>query len=562
MIVGRIFQHPAPSLAWDRTPVREELFGAERLEQHARSLAAAQQVTARQSRDGRLAARLAENAAFLLQANRALAKSAKDGHHATPAAEWLADNYHLVDMQIREIGIDLPPGFYAQLPKLASGPFSGLPRVFGAMWSLVAHTDSHVDLETLRRYLAAYQTVQPFTIGELWAVPITLRIVLIENLRRVAELVVYDAAARQAADDLSDRVQDAGSTGQDLLAVLPDDPSEYTKVTDPFAVQLAHRLRGRDPRTNPALAWLDRCLAARGATVDAVVHAELQKHGTSNATVRNIITSLRIIAGIDWTEVFEHLSLVDTILAAAVPFASMDFTTRNLYRTAIETLSRGSGCSELDIARKAARAADEHKDGRKGDPGYYLIGQGRPEFEAAVGYRPTLRLWLKQACRRPGISGYGAAVVALALGFVAIPLWLSAELGLGLPWLLGLGAAGFVLASDAAVACTNRVATWAFGATALPGLALETGIPARLRTLVAVPILLTTEAAVAEHVARLEIHHLASPEGDLHFALLSDWTDGDSEHRNDDESLLAAAIEGIARLNRRYGAAPGGTGRN
>lgn len=179
---------------WDRVPVRGEIFGAERLEQHARSLAAAQPVSKGRIRDDRLAGRLADNATFLLQANRALAKSTEDGHHDTPAAEWLADNYHLVDMQIREIGIDLPPGFYAQLQKLATGPFTGLPRVFGAMWSLVAHTDSHIDLEALRRYLVAYQTVQPFTIGELWAVPITLRIVLIENLRRVdAQGVMLEA---------------------------------------------------------------------------------------------------------------------------------------------------------------------------------------------------------------------------------------------------------------------------------------------------------------------------------------------------------------------------------
>ena len=138
VIVGRIFQHTEPPLPWDRTPIRAELFGADRLEQLAKSIAAAQPVTRGQWRDGRLAARLADNAAFLLQANRTLAQSAENGHHATPAAEWLADNYHLVDMQIREIGIDLPPGFYAQLPKLAVDPFAGLPRVFGAAWSFVA----------------------------------------------------------------------------------------------------------------------------------------------------------------------------------------------------------------------------------------------------------------------------------------------------------------------------------------------------------------------------------------------------------------------------------------
>jgi cyclic beta-1,2-glucan synthetase len=558
VIFGRIFEHRAPPLPWDRTPVRAELFGAERLEQHAKSLAAAQVVTASPSRDRRLADRLTDNAAFLLQANRALAKSADDGHHATPAAEWLADNYHLVDMQIREIGVDLPPGFYAQLPKLATGPFTGLPRVFGAAWSLVAHTDSHCELEALRRFLVAYQVVQPLTIGELWALPIILRIVLIENLRRVAELVSDDAAARHAADDLAERVQDAGSNAPNLSADLPEDASGCKRLTDPFAVQLAHRLRGHDPKTNPALAWLDRRLAAQGTTVEAVVRDELQKQAMANATVRNVITSLRTIGGMDWTELFERVSLVDTTLAGCTPFASMDFTTRNLYRTAIEVLSRGSGRSELDIARAAVAAAATHPGDRRGDPGYYLVGGGQPGFEAAMGYRPTLRAWLERACRGLGIGGYGAAVVAHALIFVAIPLRLTADAGAGTLLLVVLGAAGFVLASDAAVACVNRLAMWAFGATALPGLELEAGIPAPLRTMVVVPVLLTTEASVAEQVAQLEIHHLASQDGEVQFALLSDWTDSAAEHADGDAALLAAATAGIARLNRQYGKAPCG----
>ena len=553
MIVGRIFEHLSPLLPWDRTPVRAELFGAERLEQHARSLAADQEVTTGRTRDGRLADRLADNAAFLLQANRALAKSADDGHHATPAAEWLADNYHLVDMQIREIGIDLPPGFYAQLPKLAAGPFIGLPRVFGAMWSLVAHTDSHIDLDVLHLYLVAYQSVQPLTIGELWAMPITLRIVLIENLRRVAELVVDDAAARQAADDLAERMEACGTDVPGPPGGLPGN----SPVSEPFAVQLAHRLRGHDPKTNPALEWLDRRLEAQGKTVAAVVRDELQKHGMANATIRNVITSLRMIAGVDWTDLFERVSLVDAVLAAT-PFASMDFTTRNLYRTAIEALSRGCDRSELDIAREAVKAAAEDLDDRGGDPGHYLIGSGRPGFEAALGYRPPLRARFERRCRRLGIGGYGAAVVTLALAFVAMPLRFAAEAGAGAPWLVVLGATGFMLASDAAVACMNRLATWAFGATALPGLALEAGIPEHLRTLVVVPVLLTTEAAVADQVARLEIHHLASRDGEVQFALLSDWTDSVAEHADDDASLLATATSGIARLNRLHGEASAG----
>lgn len=530
--------------------MRAELFSAERLEEHAATLAASQPVTKGRGRDKRLVDRLAANAAFLLKANLTLAQSAEEGHHATPAADWLADNYHLVDMQIREIGIDLPLGFYMQLPKLAAGPFAGLPRVFGAMWSVVAHTDSHLELDVLARYLLAYQTAQPLTIGELWAVPITLRIVLIENLRRIAEIAVNDATARQAADDIAKLVEGGGNTAIDL--------GENAPVTDAFSVQLAHRMRGIDPRTNPALAWLDRRLEAQGTTLETVVRDELHKHGMANATVRNIITSLRLIAGVDWTGLFERVSPVDAVLQSSMPFAEMDSNTRNLYRTAIEALSRGSASSEIDIARKASHAAADHEGGREGDPGYYLIGGGRPEFEAAIGFRPPLRILIERGCRGLGIGGYGAAVVVLALAFVIAPLWLTAEAGTSAFMLAGLGIAGFVLASDVAVACTNRLAMWVFGAQALPGMALEEGLAAPLRTLVVVPVLLTTNASVAEQVARLELHHLASRDGEVHFALLSDWTDSTTEHAEADVALLAAATSGIARLNAVHGKAPGG----
>jgi cyclic beta-1,2-glucan synthetase len=547
--MGRLSEPSGSLHLWDKTVLHGELFGIERLEEHARSLAAAQPVAASRSRGHQLADRLAVNAAFLLQANHAMAEIAASGHHTTPAAEWLADNYHLVDMQVREIGIDLPPGFYAQLPKLAAGPFTGLPRVFGAVWSLVAHTDSHLDPEALRRYLVAYQSVQPLTIGELWAVPITVRIVLIENLRRVAELVVDDAAARQAADDLADRLQEAGAPD------LPADLADRTVLTDPFAVQLAHRLRGHDPLTDPALAWLDRRLAAQGTTAEVVVRDELQKHGIANATVRNIITSLRLTAALDWTDFFETVSLVDAALAGSV-VPGMDAATHTLYRTAIEGLARGSLHTELDIARRVVATASEHHGGREADPGYYLIGGGRPGLEASLQYRPPLRARLERTCRKLGISFYGAAVIVLAAAFVALPLRIGGEGGSLVFALLAM--AGFVIASDAAVACVNRLAAWAFGATILPGLHLDDGVPASLRTLVVVPTLLTSVASVAEQVARLEIHFLSSGSSEIHFALLSDWTDNVAEHGDGDAELLAAAADGIARLNQTHGPAPGG----
>lgn len=546
----------------DASPIREEMFGAERLEQHARSLATAQSITSRPPAVPSLHARLKSNASVLLAAYRATAAVAEAGRPVVPAAEWLLDNYHLIEEQIREIRDDLPPGYYRQLPKLADGPFAGYPRVLGLAWAYVAHTDSHFDPEMLRRFIAAYQQVEPLTIGELWAVAITLRIVLIENLRRLADQITDGRRSRQEADLLADRLLASGEAraalDADILIRLPEALDEV------FAAQLAKRLRDQDPRVTPALGWLEVRLGAQGASVDGVVQHAQQRLGASNVTVRNVITSMRLISDIDWAELFESVSLVDDRLRAGSAFAAMDFPTRNLYRSAIEQLARGSRTSELDIAGLALQAAAESAAMRDAeaepaaDPGYYLIGSGRSVLERTIHFRPPARLRFSRLSIRLGIGGYVGTILAVTLGLIALALWALGAAGLSGGWLALFALAGFLPASEVATALVNRGVAWMFGATSLPGLELAGGVPGSLRTLVAVPTLLTSEADLQEQIERLEVHFLSGAGGDLTFALLSDGIDADCEVLPGDAALLRCAAEGIEHLNRRYGPGPAG----
>ncbi|MBI3041255.1 MAG: glycosyl transferase [Betaproteobacteria bacterium] len=564
----RAFGRASRAPPWDNEKsIREELFSIERLEQHAESLAAAQPITARRVTGRSLAVRLRENESVLLEAYRAIGDAVGAGRAITPAAEWLLDNYHLVEEQIREIRDDLPPGYYRQLPKLAAGPFAGYPRVFGVAWAFVAHTDSRFDPEMLRRFVRAYQRVQPLSIGELWAVAITLRIVLVENLRRGARRIVASRAARQEADALADRLLGVnGRPGKPMRSVLQY--YEQASLPDAFAVQLVQRLRDQDPKITRALMWLEERLAAQGTTADQIVHDEHQRQGASNVTVRNIITSMRLISDVDWAELFENVSLVDETLRSGSDFAGMDFPTRNLYRSAIEELAWGSKLTELEIARAALlatndpeRRAQQEGDGagsRERDPGYHLIAGGRRAFEARVGFRAPLRSWPGRFTATIGIGGYIGTIGVAAAIILSFSLFALAGAGIGGGWLVFLALLGLIPAIDAAMALVNRGITREFGATILPGLELRDGIPSNLRTVVAVPILLTTQAALEEQIERLQIHHLASPERELHLALLSDWTDAATETVEGDDALLDAAAAGIARLNRRYGPAPGG----
>jgi cyclic beta-1,2-glucan synthetase len=560
-----IFGATGPRATWnDEAPIRAELFSVERLEEHARSLAAAQAITPGERDRPSLAKRLAENEAVLVAAYRDVAEAVDMGAAITPAAEWLIDNFHVVEKQIRDIRSDLPPSYYRQLPKLTAGPFAKYPRVFGVAWAFVAHTDSLFDPEVLRRYLRAYQDVQPLTIGELWAVAITLRIVLVENLRRIAQRIVDSRAGRRAADEAADRLLGAvGRVAESAEAVLP--PHGTATFSDSFLVQLVYRLRDQDPDLAPALAWLDEQMADQGTAADAVVRDEHQRQVAGSITVRNIITSMRLISDVDWTELFERVSLVDDVFKAGSSFEQMDFPTRNLYRSAVEELARGSDFTELGVARAAVASATWARsaaagaaDGRLADPGYYLIADGRSGFETEIGFEPPAQAWLGRFSRALGIGGYVSAGFIVAACMLAIPLSISAWTGVSRPWLLLLGTLSFIPALDLAVAVVNSVVTWRFRATLLPALDLSGGVPKSLRTLVAVPMLLTSLEDIEAQVERLEIHFLASPHGELHFALLTDWRDAESEHIDGDAELLTAAEEGVARLNQLYGRAPGG----
>jgi cyclic beta-1,2-glucan synthetase len=533
----------------DAAPIRNEIFVLDRLRQHAASLAMAQQITPNPVRVLSLRARLDDNAAVLLAAYRASAAELEQNRDVLPAAEWLLDNYHLVEAQIQEIRSDLPPGYYRQLPKLAAGPFAGYPRVFGLAWAFVAHTDSNFDPDTLVHFITAYQAVQPLSIGELWAIAISLRVVLVENLRRLTGQISDNLQARADAEAF---IADLRKTG----VVGARHSGDRAPLATRFAAELAKLLRDQDPMTTPALPWLEQMLIDQGTTVDTVVRQSQQEQGESNVSVRNVITSMRLISDIDWGDLVESVSLVDAALGADTGFAAMDFRSRNSYRDAVERLARGSGIAELAVAEQAVSAASAAGSGPAADPGYYLVGNGRADFEARIDYRPPPGHRMARGVRAMGLAGYVAAVVLATMALLVLALWLV-RASWSVPLLLF--AIGAILAfSDAATALVNRAIAAVVKPVMLPALEFADGVPSEFRTMVVVPAMLVSDIELADLIERLEVHHLNGVSGDLSFALLLDGVDAKAESLPDDARLLDLADAAIAALNARYPPGPAG----
>ena len=549
-------------------PILAELFSVERLEQHAQTLAAAQKVTDAPHRGHPVQPRIAENGRILLESYRILARAIKDERAITPAAEWLVDNFPIVDEQLREIRDDLPADYYHELPKLAEGHLAGFPRVMGLAWAYIAHTDSRFDPESLRRMVVAYQEVEPLTIGELWAIAISLRILLVDNLRRLAEQIVRSREARETADRIADGLLGFGPEGPEATMAALRRLSTSALPTA-ARVQLFQRLRDQDPAVTPALRWLEERLAAQGISPDETVRIEHQRQATMNVTVRNVITSMRHISWFDWAQFVESVSLVDEILRTPNAFGDEDFATRDRYRHAVEELARGSGRPEIDVARRAKAMADAISLAEdtlpspaepNRDPGYYLISDGRAELERALRFRVPMTVRLRRAYVRNAAFGYLGTIAAVTALVLAVPFLLGWDGRVGwagiLVAVLALGPA-----SDLAIALVNRSVTYVLGPRTLPRLDLDTGVPTELRTLVVVPMLLTSVADAEAQVGGLEVHYLGNREGDLRFALLSDWLDAPTEEVDGDDELLSAAAAAIDRLNERHGEAPGGGAR-
>jgi len=535
-----IFKREFPG---DAHPIRSELFGLERLEQHARSLAKAQVVGPAGHAGPALPRRLRENYAALGSHFRLLAEAAKAGTSITSAGEWFLDNFHIVEEQTRAAQRDLPHSFYRELPRLASGPMAGYPRVWGIAWALLAHTDSAFDEEKLQRFLTAYQEVAPLTIGELWAVPITLRIALVENLRRLTQLVITRVAEAGRGD----------ATARQLLAQPDADVAPLLQNPGPaFLARLEQRLRAQGDGADVLLRDIAFALDARGLDAHALAQQEYHTQAADDISVRNVITTMRLVSDIDWADLFEEVSLVEKTLSQAPGYSEMDFASRDRYRRAVESLARICDEAEVAVARGAVARALAGSDARRRDVGCYLIAEGRRDFARSLGCRPSLQHRLVRAAAATGLAGYVGAILVMTV-LVATTMALL-EFGQGATgWALALAAFLALLpASDLGVALVNRVVTRQRQPQPLPALSLKNGVPAELRTVLVVPTLLLREADIDAQIEQLEVHYLANADAGLTLVLLSDWADSPTEHAADDAALLERARRNIAILNRRY----------
>ncbi len=539
-------------------PLRAELFNVEQLARHARTLAANHQVVTRQGSNS-LLARLTQNEDILRTFNRATL-GVKPGRRIMPAAEWLLDNFYLIEEQIQMAKRHLPRGYSRELPRLLNGPSAGLPRVYDIVLELISHVDAQIDAEPLSAFIAAYQTVHSLKLGELWAIPIMLRLGLIENLQRVTSRLIVARADRDLADLWMNRLQEmAEKDPSHLVIVVADMAKSDLALSSSFVAEFCQRLSRQSPVLHLARGWLEQRLGQQGLSIEQLVQLDSQNQAADQVSVSHSITSLRFLSAMNWKDFVESLSLVETTLLGdpANIYGLMDFSTRDRYRHSVEFLSRHSQLSEAEVAQRAIQLAAESarqngEHDRTAHVGFHLIDRGQARLARNLKVRWPWQTTMERSIHRFPLffyaGGIGMLTLLATLGFLRQSLALEVQ-----GWKLIFFTLVFLLcASQLAVALMNWLSTLLVKPSLLPRMDYSDGIPADCRTMVVVPTMLTSVAGVDRLIETLEIHHLANRDEHLHFALLTDFRDAATRTLPGDDVLLQRTRVGIELLNRKY----------
>lgn len=536
----------------DEQPLSWELFNLEQLNRHASALAKLHRVRKVRKRD-ELLARLTSNEKVLLQAHVLLGETIKAKKRISPAGEWILDNFHFIEEQIRLAKKHLPQGYSAKLPQLDGGPSDGHPRVYDIALEIIAHVDGRIDQNNVASFVSTYQQTAPLTLGELWAIPIMLRLALIENLRRVAVRVMAGLEDRSKAEHWARVIlESVANDPKNLILVVADMARAKPPLTNSFVAEFTRRLQEFSGLVDIPLAWLDHQFLESGSSIQEKVQDEIQQQAANQVSVSCSIGSLRFLSAIDWREFVQDMSLVEQALKMdpCGVYGKMDFYTRDRYRHVIEDLARKHDLNEIQVAKAAVQLSlKEHSanplKNRRSHVGYYLIDKGYRDLQRSLNSKAPPLTSRDQTWAIIYFSTI--LVITLVIAGLMTDAMISIDY---LEW-LAITAAG-LCSSQVGVAIANWLVTLLKAPKILPRLDFSKEVPSDCRTLVVVPTLLFDLNNVEKLIEGLEIRYFGNRNPNVYFALLTDFADAKTEKTPQDDAILFAARNGIEQLNERH----------
>ncbi len=465
------------------------------------------------------------------------------------SAEWLLDNMYVIEGSIEDVKRNLPKKYYKKLPKIGSGPLQGYPRIYAIAIELVKSTAGRLNRDNIVEFLTSYQKNDPLTIGELWALPLMLRLRLIEWIQFLAIHVDNRMREGELASFWGNRLLYAVRHEPTKLQSFIEELTLKQKSPSPhFAEELLEHLFDEEAVLPLVRKWLEDHFAQ---PLNEILHQEHLQETSEQIVFSSSVLSLITLSQLSWKEIFEIVSPIDEILRADPLgiYLQMDFTTRNNYREVIELIARYSEKSEIEIAKTTLNKAKVGVEEVEKHVGYYLIDKGRELLEKDVAYQPTF----VQSIRR-WITNHSAVVYlgGITLLITSIELFIF-SLSPNLNYFFLFLALSIIPVMDLSIQIVHFILTLILPPIMLPKMHYEKNIPREYKTLVVVPTMLLKKDSINEEIDQLEIRYLGNTDPSLCFGLFSDFLDAPEQETKDDHALLEVAKNGIENLDKKYG---------
>lgn len=547
------------------------------LSHYAVTLAGLHRVTAKAGKP-LLIKRLDDNVKVLNQAYEIISEAIMTNRRITSTDEWLVDNYWMINEQIHMAKKHLPPGFAKEMPKLQNTEVAGLPRIYGLVLELISLVNGQISEENIYQFVKAYQSVVPLAIGELWGIPIMLRLGLLENIRRVADEIINRRKDCNLADMWADKLLVAADKSSKnvveiLFAMSQSDP----KISNSFVLQISQRLQGSDPLLTVINTWLEQQLSTKGLDVDNICRTQRHANHVDQITIKNSIQSLRFINVFNWKDFVENLSYTEAILRKDPSgiYVLQDFDSRDSCRHSVERIAHRNKekVNEQQVATAAIKLANQaQKDlfklqkeksvdsyqlallERQCHVGYWLLDiDGLQTLHETEQYKQSLTTKIAKTA----LPSFLTSIVGLTAIYVLVVLglfWsnLGSALSENLLFTALVVPALALVGSQLAVSLTNMIVVHVVKPSLMPKMDFREGIPDEHRTLVVVPTMLTSVDGVKELIGDLQRRYLVNRDKNIYFGLITDFTDAKTQTTEKDDLLITTAVKGVENLNEMY----------
>ncbi len=538
--------------------IKENVLNKNELKEYLAKLASDNVITSSPEKNTYPIPRLKENCEYISLVYTLLNKHIKIGIRIHSAGEWILDNYYIIERAYKIISKNLTLNKYMKLPGLRN---EGFARIYMLANEIISNTDGKINQEDLIEYLESYQTQKELEMEEIYNIGIFLQICIIEKVRRISEKVFISQMQKYKVDNIVERL-------------IENKPSKEIKLkvegTYPFIEYMSYKLKKYGKISIPYLQIFEEQVRKMGLSVTDAINREHFDIAVKNLSIKNSITSLKIIERMDVTTIFNKINVVEGILNQDPLniYEEMDHTTKDYYRQKILELSKKTKVSEIFIAEQVLKLAqnstkndkiddlneetsyntkeeilsqnNENKNilrQKKSHVGYYLIDEGINELLTILERK---KVKIKTEKERSKIY-----IGAIYMATILITLFLSLKMGY-LALLLFIPIQNFV------TQISQYILNKKVQSKLIPKMEIHE-IPEECATMCIIPSVLKDKEDIKEIINKMEVYYLANKSKNLYFTLLGDCTSEMQEVTKNDKDIEIEGKKQVKRLNEKYG---------